>query len=367
MCSFILWSDPPVAELRFRRIRAVLIKECKQVIYDPIILALSILIPCLQIIIFSFAINTNPKHLPAYVLDFDRTAASSGLIEDMRGTDYFSWQKAPHSYAQALKDLASEKVKFIFIIPPSFHPNTHPMHVIADASDGISASGALGALNGLWLSEQSSAWTFHVKYNPKAITRYTVVPGLIGVILLFSLAMLTSVSIVRERERGTMEMVLSTPLQPLELMLGKILPYLLMGYLQITIILLLSIGPLSIPCRGSVVLLYALSFPYIIANIGMGLLISSLARTEMQASMGISFFMLPSILLSGFMFPIAGMPHWAQSLSFLLPLRHYVVICRGIMLKGLGAADLLSSLWPMVAFFILVITLAVLRFKTTLD
>lgn len=356
--------------LSIRRTRAVLIKESKQVMRDPVILAMSVVIPLIQVVIFSFAINTNPKNLPAYFFDFDQSRASGAMIESIINTGYFSAMKPPKQYAKALDDLAQNKVKFIFVIPLNYDNKTaspEPIHIIADASDGISAPGALSALNGLLLSKQDSPWLFHVKYNPRGITRYTVVPGLTGVILLFTIAMLTAVSVVRERERGTMEILLSTPMRPSELMFGKILPYILIGYVQITVVILLSIFCLGIPFKGSVVLLYISSLPYIAANIALGLLISTLARNELQASMGTSFFMLPSILLSGFMYPVAGMPLWAQYVSALLPLHHYVELCRGIMLKGMTFTMIWGSLWPMLLFFVVVMSLAISRFKTTVD
>lgn len=352
-----------------RRMRAVLIKECKQVIRDPVIIAMSVLIPCVQVIIFSFAINTNPKDLPTYIFDFDQSQASYQAVSDIIKTGYFSVLKPPGQYAQAREDLVADKVKFIITIPPNYgsrEPKV-PIQIISDASDGISSGGATGALNALSLSHLPPEWTFHVKYNPKGITRYTLVPGLIGVILLFTLAMLTAVSIVKERERGTMEILLSTPMKPFELMLGKILPYVIMGYVQITVVVLLSIFVLAIPFRGSVLLLYMASFPYIAANVAMGMFISTMARNEMQATMGTSFFMLPSILLSGFMFPVAGMPLWAQYLSCTLPLHHYVAICRGIMLKGIPLSMVWGYIWPMLLFFVIVMSMALSRFKTTVD
>lgn len=352
-----------------RRMHAVLIKECKQVIRDPVIIAMSVLIPCMQLIIFSFAINTNPKNLPTYIFDFDKSAASAEVVDNVLKTGYFQIIKPPLGYQQALRDLSADKVKFIVLIPPDFERQIPrpPIQIISDSSDGISSNGAVSALNALSLNKHVPEWMFHIKYNPKAITRYSVVPGLLGVILLFSLAMLTAVSIVKERERGTMEILLSTPMRPFELMLGKILPYVIMGYVQITVIVMLSIFVLGIPFRGSIMLLYCASLPYIAANVAMGMLVSALARNEMQATMGISFFMLPSMLLSGFMFPVAGMPLWAQYLSAFLPLRHYVVICRGIMLKGAGTAVVLSSIWPLLLFFVMMLLLALSRFKTTVD
>jgi ABC-2 type transport system permease protein len=207
----------------------------------------------------------------------------------------------------------------------------------------------------------------HRRYNPEGITQYNIVPGLIGTILTMTMVMMTALAMTRERERGTMENLLATPVRPLEVMVGKILPYIAVGYIQVTIILLAAKLLFGVPIVGSLVLLSAALIVFIAANLGVGFTFSTLARNQLQAMQMAFFFFLPSILLSGFMFPFRGMPEWAQWIGEVLPLTHFLRILRGILLKGSTAAEILPNLWPIGLFLVVVATIALKRYRETLD
>ena len=361
----------------WHRFRAVIAKEWRLIIRDPAILAMSIGIPLMQVILFSYAIDTNPKHLPTAVINYDDSALTRSYLESVRQTEYFSFVPST-DYETASDQLMKGYVQFVMVIPPKFGVDVTagkvPSLVLeSDSTDPVATNAAMATLQGLHDQYFSShvppkaQLVVHSKFNPKGISRYYIVPGLIGVILLFTLCMLTAVSIVKERVMGTMEILLASPIRPLELILGKIIPYVLIGYVQFVVIVSLGVFQLGVPFYGSFWLLAAACMPYILANLIMGVFFSVLGKNEIQAMIATTFFMLPSILLSGFVFPFQGMPVWAQWIGMLLPLTHFNLICKGIMLKGIGVKMVLYHSMPIFCFIIVLTVIALSRFKKTLD
>lgn len=284
--------------------------------------------------------------------------------------------------------LARGDVQFVLTIPTNFTHNLlrnqHPTILLeADATDPSATSGAVAAINQLaqnvfsnefqgglsYLKTTQPAVNVDVqaKYNPAAITQYNIVPGLVGVVLTMTMTMITGIAITRERERGTVENLLATPLRPTEVIIGKIIPYILVGYLQISLILVAAKFLFGVPLLGNLVLLYIMALPFIAANLSVGITISTVAKNQLQAVQMTIFYFLPSILLSGFMFPFAGMPAWAQVLGQVLPLTHFLRIIRGILLKGNGMMMIWPSVWPILLFLMVIIFIAIKRFRQTLD
>jgi ABC-2 type transport system permease protein len=306
----------------------------------------------------------------------------------MQNTDYFKIVNADSNEKEAARLLQEGAVSFIVNIPTNF---THDMIrgespellVTTDATDPVATGNAVGALTGLssqvfnllfqrglsYLTQSPPAFqvTVHEKYNPEDNTQYNIVSGLMGVVLTMTMVMTTSVAITRERERGTMENLLAMPILPLEVMIGKILPFIIMGYIQQLIIISLSIGLFHVPFDGSLLLLLVCTLPFVAANLSVGILFSTAAKNQLQAVQMTFFFFLPSLLLSGFMFPFFGMPDWAQKLGNLLPLTHFLYIVRGIMLKGNGFIEIWGHIWPLLAFTLVVILLGLKRYRRTLD
>ena len=318
-----------------QRMIAVLRKEFFQMMRDHVSVGMIIIIPLIQLILFGFAINTNPKQLPAALVSLDHSVLTRTLVRAIENSNYFRIVNEPASMSEANQLLATGKVLFVITIPSDFTKrffrNTKPEILIeADASDPVAVTAAVGAMQQLtysvfdrWLTGNlaelknaapNANFIIHAKYNPEEITQYNIVPGLLGVVLTMTLVLVTSMAITRERERGTMEYLLATPVRPLEVMLGKILPYVIMGYIQVMIILICAYFLFHIPMRGSVWLLLLSVLPFIAANLSVGLTFSSIARNQLQAMQMAFFFFLPSLLLSGFMFPFYGMPAWAQYL-----------------------------------------------------
>ncbi|MHB8808713.1 MAG: ABC transporter permease [Desulfobulbaceae bacterium] len=370
------------------RFCAIILKEFVQMRRDRVTFAMMIGIPIMQMIIFGFAINSDPKHLPTVVLDADHSDFTRTLIAAMQNSEYFRVLKTVATEEEAEGLIEHGQVQFVLHIPAQFARSLvrgeQPALVLtADATDPAATSNALaafrliaeralgrdlhGPLQHLRPGVSPVNVIVHPRFNPEAITQYNIVPGLMGVVLTMTLVIITALAITRERERGTMENLLSTPVRPLEVMIGKIIPYIIVGYVQMGVILLAARFLFQVPFMGSIVLLLAVSLFFIAANLGVGLTFSTLARNQLQAVQMAFFFFLPSILLSGFMFPFRGMPVWAQKIGSVLPLTHYLRIVRGIILKGNTLDQILTHLWPIALFLLVALTIGLKRYRSTLD
>lgn len=371
----------------WRRIVAVLLKELVQLRRDRLTFAMLIGVPILQLVLFGYAINGDPRRLPTAVVALDDGPLVRSIVRAAENTGYFSVvAAASDSAAEAL--LARGEVQFALVFPADFsrrllRGETPPLVVYADATDPSATSGAVAALQalpqqalahelrGALARLQPGAAPFelrvHRRYNPEGITAFNVVPGLMGVILTMTLVMMTSMAMTRERERGTLENLLATPVLPFEMMVGKILPYMLIGYLQVLIVFAAARLLFAVPMAGSFLLLTAMLLLFIVATLAVGFLFSTIARSQMQSMQMTMFYFLPNILLSGFMFPFRGMPRWAQWLGEALPLTHFLRIVRGVMLKGSGWEQAWPEALPMAAFLVVVGTLALLRYRQTVE
>ena len=370
------------------RLWAVMVKEFIQMKRDRATLAMIIGIPMMQVILFGYAINSDPKHLPTAVRLADNSQFVRTLVQGMQNSGYFDVVKQTSSEQEANELLAEGKVLFVLNIPPGFsrqliHNQTPTVLLEADATDPASTGNAVAAFNLLtqtvfqydfvgvlsYLQPSASSINFitHLKYNPAIVTQYNIVTGLLGVVLTMTMTMITAIAITRERDRGTMESLLATPVKPLEVMLGKVLPYIIVGYIQVTLILLLARFLFSVPMQGNLLILFILFLPFIAANLAVGITISTIAKNPLQAVQTAVFFFLPSILLSGFMFPYRGMPQWAQVFGEILPLTHFLRIVRGILIKGNSFSQIWLEIWPIIAFLVAVILLGLNRFRRTLD
>jgi ABC-2 type transport system permease protein len=370
------------------RMVAVFIKEFQQMMRDRLTFGMAVGIPILQLILFGYAINTDPKGLPTALVAADTSPLAGSIVATLQNTGYFRIVHQGTSEAQAEKLLESGEVQFLVVIPPHFtrslvRGEKPALLVAVDATDPSASGNALAALNGAAQQAlqrdlagplqrlQPTAAPYevivHRRYNPEGLSRYNIVPGLVGTILTMTMVMLTSLAMTRERERGTMENLLATPVLPAEVMAGKILPYVVIGYVQLGVILGAAWVLFEVPLVGSFTLLMAMIGVFIVANLGVGFTFSTLARNQLQAMQMTFFFFLPSMLLSGFMFPFRGMPQWAQWLGEVLPLTHFLRIVRGIMLKGNTADLLMSDLWPMLAFMAVAGIVALMRYRQTLD
>lgn len=372
----------------FARMLAVFIKEFQQMMRDRMTFAMAVGVPIIQLVLFGYAINTDPKGLPTAVVSAEATPLSRSLVAVLQNTGYFKVTHSGVSEAEGNALIAAGKVQFLVVIPPNFSQRLlrgerTALLVSVDATDPTASGNAIAALN--MVAGQALRWDLvgplrslqptpppfevrvHRQYNPEGLSRYNIVPGLIGTILTMTMVMLTALAMTRERERGTMENLLATPVRPSEVMVGKILPYVLIGYVQLAVILVAAFVLFEVPMEGSFVLLMAMIGVFIVANLGVGFTFSTIARNQLQAMQMTIFFFLPSILLSGFMFPFKGMPVWAQHIGEILPLTHFVRIVRGILLKGTTAAQVLPELWPMVAFVLVAGFVALKRYRQTLD
>jgi ABC-2 type transport system permease protein len=372
----------------FARFWAVLTKEFVQMRRDRLTFAMMIGVPIMQLILFGFAINSDPKALPTAVLSADNSIYSRTLIRAIENSGYFRVVHDLTSEAEAERALAMGSVQFVVTIPENFarklERGERPVLLVeADATDPAATSNALAALltinqaalnrdlDGVLqnLQYQPPAFELRVqrRYNPEGITQYNIVPGLIGVVLTMTMVMMTSLAVTRENERGTMENLLATPVRPIEVMVGKIVPYIIVGYIQVTVILVAAKVLFAVPMLGNIALLSLVLILFIAANLSIGYTFSTLAKSQMQAMQMTFFFFLPSMLLSGFMFPFRGMPQWAQWLGEVLPLTHFLRIVRGILLKGNGAAEIFPNVWPIVLFVLIAGTIALNRYRETLD
>jgi ABC-2 type transport system permease protein len=345
-------------------------------------------IPVLQLVLFGYAINTDPKGLPTALVAADTGPMASSIVATLQNTGYFKIVHEGTSESEGERLLERGDVQFLVVIPPQFSRRVvrgeKPQLLVAvDATDPSASGNALAALNGMTAQALSRELTgplralnetappfdlvVHRRYNPEGLSRYNIVPGLIGTILTMTMVMLTSLAMTRETERGTMENLLATPVLPSEVMVGKILPYVVIGYVQLGVILGAAWLLFRIPLEGSFLLLATMIGVFMVANLGVGFTFSTLARNQLQAMQMTFFFFLPSMLLSGFMFPFRGMPEWAQWIGEVLPLTHFLRIVRGIMLKGNTAGQLWPELWPMLAFMAVAVFVALKRYRQTLD
>jgi ABC-2 type transport system permease protein len=371
-----------------RRWWAMVSKEFLQLRRDRVTFAMIVGIPIIQLTLFGYAINTDPKHMPTALIVGDRSEFTRSFVAAMRNSDYFTITGELPDEEAGRAALAQGSAQFVVTIPPEFtrrllRGERPSLLLEADASDPTATGAALAAssqlvsvvarkdLTGPFASLAASPPPFDVEvhrlYNPESITQYNIVPGLMGVILTMTLVMMTGLAITRERERGTMENLLAMPLTPLEVMTGKIVPYIAIGLIQASIILLAARFIFSVPFVGSITALYGASLLFIACQLTVGITLSSLAQNQLQAMQFTFFYFLPNILLSGFMFPFRGMPEWAQWIGSVLPLTYFNRVVRGILLKGNDWADLWPSLWPLVVFALVVMTIAVRFYRRTLD
>jgi len=363
-------------------------KEFIQLKRDRLTFGMIVGIPVLQLILFGFAINSDPKHLPTAALIADRSEFSRSILAGLRNSEYFAFIGEARDEADADRMLATGEAQFVVSIPADFSKRLvrgeRPAVLVeADATDPVATGNALSAVQQLAqsvlardltgplapLATQPGAFEvrIHPRYNPEAVTQYNIVPGLMGVILTMTMVMMTGLAITRERERGTMENLLATPATALEVMTGKIVPYIAIGLLQISIVLTLANWLFNVPMLGNIAILYVAVLLFIAANLTLGLTFSALAQNQLQAVQMTFFFFLPSILLSGFMFPFRGMPLWAQYIGEALPLTHFLRIVRGVLLKGNGVAEVLPESWPIALFMLVGIAVGVRSFRGTLD
>ncbi len=370
------------------RFVAVLLKEFVQMRRDRLTFAMIVGIPILQLALFGYAINTDPKALPTVLVVQDPSVFTRSLVSALQNTAYFKIIGQYEGEAQADRALSRGDAQFAVVIPPDFSRQLQrgerpALLIAADATDPAATGNALAALEqigrqaldhdliGPLTALRAGQAPFEVRvqrrYNPEGITQYNIVPGLLGVILQMTMVMMTAFAITRERERGTMENLLATPVRPLEVMAGKIVPYIVVGFIQAGIILIAARWLFDVPMYGSAGVLALGMMLFIAALLALGFTISTLARNQLQAMQMTFFFFLPSILLSGFMFPFRGMPRWAQMVGELFPLTHFLRVVRGVLLKGASFADTWPHLWPLGLFLLAAATLALSRYHETLD
>lgn len=374
--------------LNWSRFLAILQKEFRQIRRDRLTFAMMVGVPIMQLILFGFAINTDPRHLPLALVSADESEFSRSFVAALETSSYFRITHRPQSEAQANELLAQGSVQFVLVIPVDFsrrlmRGEKPAVLLAADATDPAASGNALAAVNnisrqalrhdlkgplsGLQAAEAPFEVRVQRRYNPEGLSRYNIVPGLIGVILTMTMVMMTSLAMTRERERGTMENLLATPVRPFEVMAGKIVPYILIGYIQVMVILGAARLLFNVPMVGSLTLLLFALVLFMAAHLAVGFTFSTIAKNQLQAMQLTFFFFLPSMLLSGFMFPFRGMPVWAQWIGETLPLTHFLRIVRGILLKGNALAEIIPDLWPIAAFMVGAGLIALLRYRKTLD
>lgn len=370
------------------RARAVFIKEFQQMFRDKLTFAMAVAIPILQLVLFGYAINTDPKKLPTAIVSADHSPFERSFVTAVENTGYFAITSIGEDENAAVRDLDAGAVQFVIVIPAQFsqelvRSENPAILVTVDATDPSASGNAIAALNSLVPSAITDGFNgalsglkprpspfelrIHRKFNPEGLSRYNIVPGLLGTILTMTMVMLTALAMTRESERGTLENLLATPVKSIEVMVGKILPYVILGYIQIAVVLIVGVLLFKIPIYGSVSLLLLLTGLFVVANLAVGFTFSTIARSQLQAMQLTFFFFLPSILLSGFMFPFKGMPTWAQWIGEFLPLTHYLRIVRGILLK---ANTIIELSWELAAIILFILTagiVAILRYRQTLD
>ncbi len=368
----------------WRKTRAMIVKEFIQLKRDRVSFAMIIMLPLIQLMLFGYAINTTPRNLPTAVLMQERSDLSRSILAALENTKYFKVTQLPRTEAEVDQLLASGTVLFAIEIPANFERSVRrgdkpAMLVIADATDPVASGTALGALGEVLQMAlthdrdvpDKPVMPFeirtHARYNPAALTQLNIVPGLVGTILTMTMLIFTALSVTREIERGTMESLLSMPITPVEIMLGKIVPYIIVGFVQAALIISIGVMLFGVPIVGNLAVLAALSTLFIATNLSIGYTFSTIAQNQLQAMQMSMMFFLPNILLSGFMFPFAGMPIWAQYIGEGLPLTHFLRIVRAVMLKGSSLSDLRYDAVAMFALMLVAMTIAVTRFRRTLD
>lgn len=376
------------AVFSFGRLGALLAKEFIQMRRDRLTFAMMLGVPLMQLVLFGYAINNDPRSLPAALVATSGDRYTRAIVSALQVTDYYRFDHVAGSAAEAEALMAAGKVSFVVTIPADFarrvdRGESPQILVEADATDPSASSGAISTLStlaarallrerGLEHQAAESAKAnlevvVHRRYNPEGISQYNIVPGLLGVILQMTMVMMTSMALTRETERGTMENLLAMPASPVEIMLGKVLPFLAVGSVQVTVVLVAAKGLFGVPFVGSMPLLLAAILVFVLALVLLGYTISTVARTQMQAMQLTFFFFLPSILLSGFMFPYRGMPDWAQVLGEILPLTHFLRVIRAVMLKGADFAAIATEVAWLAGFVVVFGGLALARFRRTLD
>jgi ABC-2 type transport system permease protein len=369
----------------FWRFLAALRKEWIQVRRDRFTLQMILVLPVMQLFLFGYAINANPRHLPTGLLAVDHSKYERTLVAALQNTGYYDIRPLA-SEAEAERGLADGELLFVINIPPNFDRSVdrgdQPSVLMdADATDPTAIGNAAAALVGLTgaldrdvpppvQSSPGSApfqFVLHARYNPEQLTVLNIVPGLICIVLIISTLFVTTLSITRETERGTMENLLAMPIRPIEVMLAKVVPYVIIGYVQVVLIVSIAVVVFGLPVRGSIPLLTLALGLFIFSNLALGITFSTVARNQMQAIQMAQFMLLPSFMLSGFMFPFKGMPVWAQWAGELLPMTHILRIVRGILLKGNGFFDIAPDVWPIAVFTLLVAVVAVWSYRVTLD
>lgn len=372
----------------FGRWWGIVRKEFLQLKRDRITFAMVVGMPIAQLLLFGYAINTDPRHLPTAVVVHESSEFTRSVLAAMKTSGFFAFDDELPSQEAARAALARGDVRFVVEFPLGFtrallRGERPALLVEADATDPAAAGAALASLRELAASVArkdlggalaplaGTPGPFEVRvhrlYNPEGSTQYNIVPGLMGVILTMTMVMMTGLAMTRERERGTMENLLATPARPLEVMTGKIVPYIFIGLIQSTIILLAAVVLFRVPFVGSVAVLYAVTLIFIAANLTVGITVSSIALNQLQAMQLTFFYFLPTVLLSGFMFPFQGMPRWAQWIGEVLPATYFMRLVRGILLKGNGWSDLWPDIWPMLVFTVVVMAFALAFYRKTLD
>lgn len=379
---------PNLLDLSWSRVFAVFLKELVQMRRDRPTFAIMIMMPIMQLVLFGFAINTDPRHLPAVVEMREDGPMTRAFLASLSASTFIDVVAVSYSAEEAGSMLRSGDATFLISIPEGFERRLvrgeRPQILIAaDASDPVAASGALSGIERIAQSAFAPEFVgplaflarapppyeivVHRRYNPAGVSAFNIVPALLGVILTMTMVMITSIALTRETERGTMENLLATPVRPLEVMIGKTTPYIGVGAIQVAIVLIVATLLFRIPFTGSFLAFLIAVTLFIFANLMLGYLISTAARTQMQAMQMTFFIFLPSILLSGFMFPFRAMPGWAQAIGEALPITHFLRIVREVVLKGAGLADILNDMWPLAVILTALASLALLRFRQTLD
>jgi len=375
------------AHFSLRRLGAIVVKEFIQLKRDRPTFGMIFMMPLVQLILFGFAINSDPKKLPAALVSADNSVYTRSITAALQNTGYFRFVARPDNLKAAEEMMAVGDVHFIISIPEDFSRRLlrgeRPVVLVeADASDPVAVGNAIASLNTINrtalerdlanmpnLSPRAPPFEIrvHNRYNPEGITAYNVVPGLLAIVLNMTLVMMTAVAMTRERERGTLEFLLSTPARPVEIMAGKIVPFIIIAYLQIIVILSAARVLFDVPFVGSPFLLITAIGAYIAANLTIGFTVSTFARNQLQAMQMATFYFLPSMMLSGFVFPFRGMPEWAQTIGSVFPVTHALRLIRGIMLKGNSLHDSLPHIWPILLFFMVLSIVALKRYRETLD
>ena len=370
------------------RFRAVLGKEFIQMRRDKVTFAMMIGVPIMQLLLFGFAINSDPHHLPTLIEMADEGPLARAILAGMQQSEYFDFQGLVTSPAEGDRALRDGTASFVVVIPTGFERDVvrglaPEILLTADASDPSASGAAVAAMGGIVARAEADVLvgplradaapsspvtvTVHKQFNPEGRTALNIVPGLLAIILSMTMVLITAVAIVRETERGTMEALIATPVRPLEVLLGKIMPYVLVGYVQTGVFLLAGRFIFSVPFLGSPLAFFLGFNLYIVTNLALGFLISTLARSQMQAMQLSYFTILPTILLSGFMFPFAGMPGWARAIGTALPATHFLRLTRKVMLKGAGLGDVGWNLLGITVIMLVIVTVALRRYRQTLD